>query len=62
MPYYRICPQCGAYLDPGELCDCQDKEKAAPVLQHRDGQKVESESPNPLFTSDFIKRLEENQE
>lgn len=23
-----ICPDCGAYLDPGEVCDC--KEKAAP--------------------------------
>lgn len=23
-----ICPDCGAYLDPGEVCDCN--EKAAP--------------------------------
>lgn len=21
---YRICPLCGAALDPGERCDCQD--------------------------------------
>lgn len=20
--YYRICPDCGAYLDPDEKCDC----------------------------------------
>ena len=40
MPFYRICTQCHAYLDFGERCDCQDKEKAAPVLEHRDGQKV----------------------
>lgn len=20
---YRICPDCGAYLDPDERCDCQ---------------------------------------
>lgn len=52
--YYRICDKCGAYLDPGERCDCQDnedsspvlqlreKEKAAPVLQHQSG-KVERE-------------------
>ena len=23
MSYYRICPHCGAALDPGEPCDCQ---------------------------------------
>ena len=23
MDYYRICPDCGATLDPGEKCDCQ---------------------------------------
>lgn len=22
MSYYRICPHCGAHLDPGESCDC----------------------------------------
>ena len=26
--YFRICTCCGAYLDPGEICDCA--EKAAP--------------------------------
>lgn len=45
---YRICPSCGAALDPVERCDCRDikksqapkkkrKKKAAPVLQHQDG-------------------------
>jgi len=28
MAYYRICEICGAKLDPGERCDCQDKETA----------------------------------
>ena len=46
MSYYRICPFCGAALDPGERCDCRErteseqrenKGKAAPVLEHRDG-------------------------
>lgn len=27
---YRICPDCGAHLDPGEICDCRSKENAAP--------------------------------
>ncbi len=27
MAFYRICPNCGAYLDPGERCDCQDERK-----------------------------------
>ena len=21
---YKTCPYCGAHLDPGEICDCQD--------------------------------------
>lgn len=29
MSYYRTCPHCGANLDPGEVCDCRDKERAA---------------------------------
>lgn len=22
MAYYKVCPLCGAHLDPGEACDC----------------------------------------
>lgn len=50
MPYYRICPDCGAYLDFGERCDCQDEEKAAPVLEHRNGQ-VDQKLTDPRSTS-----------
>ena len=27
MPYYRTCPYCGANLDPGERCDCQEEQE-----------------------------------
>ncbi|MDE7313549.1 MAG: hypothetical protein K2N87_18325 [Eubacterium sp.] len=32
MAFYSICPKCGAHLDPGESCDCEEmteKEKKA---------------------------------
>ena len=38
-------------FDPRDHCDCQDKEKAAPVLQHQDGSKVESELSDPHSAS-----------
>ncbi|WPB40205.1 hypothetical protein DEGADCKI_01524 [[Clostridium] scindens] len=27
MEQYRTCPRCGAHLDPGEQCDCQEQEE-----------------------------------
>lgn len=24
---YHTCPECGANLDPGESCDCQDEKE-----------------------------------
>lgn len=27
---YKICPYCGAYLDPGEQCDCREEDIAVP--------------------------------
>ncbi len=35
MAFYNTCPICGANLDPGELCDCQDE-------QEREFQKIQS--------------------
>lgn len=28
MSYFKVCPHCGAALDPGEVCDCRAKEEA----------------------------------
>ena len=40
--YFRNCEYCGSYLDPGEKCDCQEKEKAAPgVVTTGDGKQIE---------------------
>jgi hypothetical protein len=25
VAYAKQCPDCGAYLDPGETCDCNDQ-------------------------------------
>lgn len=53
MPYFKICPFCGANLDFGERCDCQDKEKAAPSAANTEGGRVESELSDPHSTSHF---------
>ena len=53
MSYYRPCSVCGAALDPGERCDCRTEKETAPVLEHRDGQKVESELSDPHSTSEY---------
>ena len=29
MSYYRTCPLCGAHLDPGESCGCQEAKNTA---------------------------------
>lgn len=36
MSYYRVCPACGAFLDPNEQCDCErEPEKTAKTGQTR---------------------------
>lgn len=27
MAYYKVCPNCGCNLDPGEKCDCEKEKK-----------------------------------
>lgn len=42
MSYYRICPHCGAHLDPGEVCDCRDNEKTALGAANTEGGRVDT--------------------
>lgn len=41
----RTCPACGAWLDPGETCDCQDEtaENTAPVAGAEAAQQAVAE-------------------
>ena len=41
MSFYKTCPHCGANLDPGERCDCQDKEETAPGATNTGSGRVE---------------------
>ena len=41
MSCYHVYPHCGAHLDPGESCDCRDKEKTAPSAANTEGGKAE---------------------
>lgn len=57
MSYYRICPCCGAHLDPGERCDCWDNEKTAASSAKADDGKVEQNLP--LFPPPMIHEKED---
>lgn len=37
MAMYWTCPLCGDNLDPGESCDCQDKNKDNNKEEEKDG-------------------------
>lgn len=41
MSYYRVCPHCGAALDPGERCDCKDEKKAVVSVRSTDNGRAE---------------------
>lgn len=51
---YRICPDCGAALDPGEICDCQYKEEAAPGATNTQSGKVEQKSDQPNCSTSIL--------
>ncbi len=46
MAFYRICPDCGAHLDPGETCDCRVEQEH----MEKEKQRRESEIIKMLTT------------
>lgn len=57
MSYYRICPNCGANLDPGERCDCyQEDKKTAVIAATNDGGEMVEKATNPDSTSDYNRK------
>lgn len=40
MAYYHVCPNCGAHLDPCEICDC-DKKRPPQSSSSETAQKTE---------------------
>lgn len=48
----RVCPNCGAWLDSGERCDCQDvtaKDTAPPEAGAEAGQKATANHSGPVL-------------
>lgn len=52
MSYFKICPHCGANLDPGEVCDCQIGAPArwAPVKSQTFGNSDKKTAPSAANT------------
>lgn len=45
MSFFKVCPHCGAALDPCEVCDCQNEEAARGAANTTDG-KAETNVPD----------------
>lgn len=68
MAYYRVCPNCGSNLDPGEQCDCERqgatetgwnraRERAAKKRERiieREG-SADGERQKPYYTEELTK-------
>lgn len=59
MSYYHTCPICGAHLDPGEVCDCQNKRGAAPGVANTQSGKADKTGKRAVESASIIS---ENQE
>ena len=58
MSYYTICENCGAYLDPGEHCDCENEKVCINAANiGTDSVKMVSK----IFTGNYIAKAPEGQ-
>lgn len=68
MAFYRICPDCGAYLDPGEQCSCHEerliemerKEKARVIRLEIGGQGSINVSGSGVSKEKIVDAMMEN--
>lgn len=58
MAFYRICPDCGAYLDPGEQCSCHEER----LIEMERKEKAILEMCVPIYCGGEDKRKEEGTE
>lgn len=53
MAYYKTCPNCGAALDPGEHCDCEEIKRAAyDEANITDSKRIDKYSNNLFYHRD----------
>lgn len=63
MAYYNTCPECGALLDPCEVCDCK-KDAAPGAATTENGKNVNTDINSILHAGEkdkgeFLERLHE---
>ena len=47
---YVTCPICGAHLDPGERCDCEEHKKEEPLHANEPGSSTASQLPISIIS------------
>jgi hypothetical protein len=60
MAYYDVCALCGAYLDPGERCDCKEEHMVHRASDEIEDLIAEIIMQNPrLSTNGIINKLKD---
>lgn len=56
MPQYRTCNHCGAHLDPGEKCDCDQYERPEREMARRPVARKPTVIPREYNTEAYIRQ------